>query len=40
MKTNLSRSTVGKGLNLGTKVEKQRKGKGAYNRKDRYNRWN
>jgi stalled ribosome alternative rescue factor ArfA len=37
MKT--TRSTVGKGLNLSTRVEKQRKGKGAYIRKNRYNRY-
>jgi stalled ribosome alternative rescue factor ArfA len=28
-----TRSTVGKGLNLTTRVEKQGKGKGAYSRK-------
>lgn len=32
MKTK-SRSTVGKGINLSTRVEKQGKGKGAYVRK-------
>lgn len=32
------RSTVGKGLNLSTRVIKQGKGKGAYVRKNRYNR--
>ena len=32
MKTK-SRSTVGKGLNLSTRVEKQGKGRGAYSRK-------
>jgi len=37
MKT--TRSTVGKGLNLSTRVEKQRKGRGAYVRKSRYNRY-
>jgi stalled ribosome alternative rescue factor ArfA len=36
MKTN--RSTVGKNLNLSTRVEKQRRGKGAYSRKNRYGR--
>lgn len=36
MKTK-SRSTVGKGLNLSTRVEKQGKGRGAYSRKNRYN---
>lgn len=34
-----SRSTVGKGLNLSTRVEKPRKGKAAYVRRNRYNRW-
>lgn len=32
------RSTVGKGMNLASRVEKQRKGVGAYRRKNRYNR--
>jgi len=36
---NKPRSTVAKGLNLSTRVEKQRKGKGAYVRKNRYNRY-
>lgn len=34
-----SRSTVTKGMNLSTRVEKQRKGKGAYVRRNRYNKW-
>jgi hypothetical protein len=34
-----TRSTVGKGLNLSTRVINQRKGKGAYVRKNRYNRY-
>ena len=34
-----TRSTVAKGLNLSTRVEKQRKGKGAYVRKSRYGKW-
>ncbi len=33
------RSTVGKNLNLSTRVEKQRKGKGAYVRKNKYGKW-
>ena len=37
MKT--TRSTVAKGMNLATRVEKPRKGKFAYIRKNRYNRW-
>jgi len=36
---NKPRSTVGKGLNLSSRVERQRKGKGSYNRRDRYNRY-
>ena len=35
----INRSTVGKGLNLSVRVEKQRKGKGAYVRRSKYNRW-
>lgn len=31
-----TRSTVTKGLNLSTRVEKQKKGKGAYVRKTKY----
>jgi hypothetical protein len=34
MKT--TRSTVGKGLNLSTRVQKQKKGMGAYIRKTKY----
>lgn len=35
-----TRSTVGKNLNLSTRVEKQKRGKGAYVRKNRYgNKW-
>jgi hypothetical protein len=30
------RSPVGKGLNLGTRVEKQAKGTGAYSRKEKH----
>jgi stalled ribosome alternative rescue factor ArfA len=30
------RSTVGKGMNLSSRVEKQRKGVGAYSRKAKY----
>ncbi len=30
------RSTVTKGMNLATRVERQRRGKGAYIRRDRY----
>jgi stalled ribosome alternative rescue factor ArfA len=30
------RSTVGKGMNLSSRVEKQRKGVGAYSRKTKY----
>lgn len=33
------RSTVGKNLNLSTRVEKQKRGKGAYVRKNKYNKW-
>jgi hypothetical protein len=34
------RSPVGKGMNLGTRVEKQGKGKGAYVRREKHgNRW-
>lgn len=34
------RSTVGKSLNLATRIEKPRRGKAAYVRKNRYgNRW-
>ena len=36
MKTK-SRSTAGKGMNLSTRVINQRKGRGAYLRKNRYN---
>jgi stalled ribosome alternative rescue factor ArfA len=35
----INRSTVGKGQNLSTRVINQRKGKGAYVRKNRYNKW-
>lgn len=33
------RSTVTKGMNLSTRVEKQRKGFGSYRRKSRYGKW-
>lgn len=36
MKTT-TRSTVGKNLNLSTRIEKQKRGRGAYLRRNRYN---
>lgn len=35
---NKPRSTVGQGMNLSTRVEKKRKGRGAYSRRSRYGR--
>jgi hypothetical protein len=43
MKTNTStkiRSAFTSGINLGNQIHRTKKGKGSYNRKDRYNRFN